>query len=542
MSTKYKRLSEDDLAQEDLKEVDTTNSEKIIINISGERKSKGTYSEVFKAAGFGKWQFLLLMQCGWANASDAIEIMCISFTMSSMHRSLNISNEKLSSLTIALFLGMMVGGYLWGSLADSWGRRKIVIQSLFVNSIFSALSAFAHQFWLIVLLRFLSGVGAGGSLPVCFSYFSEFQPNHRRGAMISALATFWMAGNIVAAGLALVILPSASLAHVSPSGDQWRLFVLMCSLPSFTSAILFCVMPESPLFLIKKGRTKEAFGVLEKMHKWNHRGTGEEMPFSGMFDDDGFSRDCREASPSSSGGCWCSVFKSMFNSVSNQCNVMFSKSQGRRRRSLAMSWVTFSIAFTYGLSMWLPTLIERAERTGSACKPPELSVNGSSLLLTTDAGSKSDDDGGASVYVDVFIGAVAQFPANLLAIFIIDRTGGKPMLIFGFILSGITTLLFWSARTRLHIIIINALFNCSTTVVWDAVDVILPELYETRIRASANGFLTAWSRIAALLGNAVMGAFIDSNCTIPLLTFSTVLLSGAVSSIFLPNTKGIDLG
>lgn len=78
--------------------------------------------------------------------------------------------------------------------------------------------------------------------------------------------------------------------------------------------------------------------------------------------------------------------------------------------------------------MWLPTLIERAERTGSACKPPELSVNGSSLLLTTDAGSKSDDDGGASVYVDVFIGAVAQFPANLLAIFIIDRTGGKPML------------------------------------------------------------------------------------------------------------------
>ena len=41
---------------------------------------------------------------------------------------------------------------------------------------------------------------AGGSLPVCFSYFSEFQPKEKRGAMISALATSWMAGNIFAAG------------------------------------------------------------------------------------------------------------------------------------------------------------------------------------------------------------------------------------------------------------------------------------------------------------------------------------------------------
>ena len=41
---------------------------------------------------------------------------------------------------------------------------------------------------------------AGGSLPVVFSYFSEFQPNEKRGAMISALATFWMAGNVLTAG------------------------------------------------------------------------------------------------------------------------------------------------------------------------------------------------------------------------------------------------------------------------------------------------------------------------------------------------------
>jgi len=47
-----------------------------------------------------------------------------------------------------------------------------------------------------VLLYF----SVGGSIPVIFSYFTEFLPKHRRGAMISALATFWMMGNIIAAG------------------------------------------------------------------------------------------------------------------------------------------------------------------------------------------------------------------------------------------------------------------------------------------------------------------------------------------------------
>ena len=40
----------------------------------------------------------------------------------------------------------------------------------------------------------------GGSIPVIFSYYTEFLPKYRRGAMISGLATFWMAGNIIAAG------------------------------------------------------------------------------------------------------------------------------------------------------------------------------------------------------------------------------------------------------------------------------------------------------------------------------------------------------
>lgn len=501
-----------------------------------EVKKKGSYNEVFDSAGFGKWQILLLFQCGWANASDAIEIMCISFIMTSMGQSFNVSNEKLTGLTVSLFLGMMVGGYVWGSLADHYGRRRIVMQSLLVNSIFSFLSAFAPNLSLLVLLRFLSGIGAGGSLPVCFSYFSEFQPNNRRGAMISMLAAFWMAGNIVAAGLAWLVLPQPQtwVVAISPHGEPWRLFIVLCSIPSFTSALLFLLLPESPLFLYKSGRTAHAFQVLRTVHRWNHHRSAR-MPYSGIFDD----ADAKSCDKPHVSITVASMARSMRDSVAEQWRVMFSTRQGRRRRSLALCGVSFAIAFSYGLSMWLPTLISRIEnQSGSPCDATPLATANISVQQDQKAGNSTTS---ADTYVDVFIGTAAQLPANLVAIAIIDRVGGKPMLVAGFLTSSITSFLFSTSKTKTQVIVVNALFNSATTFVWDALDVVLPELYETRVRASANGFLTAWSRIAALLGNAVMGAFIDTSCYISLLTFALVFIVGAISSFFLPNTRGVDL-
>ena len=54
---------------------------------------------------------------------------------------------------------MMFGGYVWGSMADISGRRKVIIYSLAVNGLFGLASAFAQSYWLLLLLRFLSGFG-----------------------------------------------------------------------------------------------------------------------------------------------------------------------------------------------------------------------------------------------------------------------------------------------------------------------------------------------------------------------------------------------
>ena len=88
-------------------------------------------------------------------------------------------------------------------------------------------------------------------MPVIFTYYCEFQPKEKRGSMISLLATFWMAGNIVAAALAWAMIPHEYGVELHGFNyTSWRIYLAMCVLPSLTSILLFVLFPESPKFLM----------------------------------------------------------------------------------------------------------------------------------------------------------------------------------------------------------------------------------------------------------------------------------------------------
>ena len=97
--------------------------------------------------------------CGWANASDAVEILCISFLLPSAECDLKLTGERKGNLTLILFVGMMLGGYIWGSLADIFGRRNILVNAMLVNAVAVFASSFSQDYYVFLVLRFLSGLG-----------------------------------------------------------------------------------------------------------------------------------------------------------------------------------------------------------------------------------------------------------------------------------------------------------------------------------------------------------------------------------------------
>ncbi|AWP08048.1 putative synaptic vesicle glycoprotein 2B-like isoform 2 [Scophthalmus maximus] len=497
----------------------------------GSAQRRLTYEEAMEEAGFGLFHWLLLVVCGWANASDAVEVLCVSFLLPTARCDLLLTSSDMGLLTASIFLGMMVGGYVWGYLADQRGRCRILVVSLTVNGVFGGLASAAPWFWLLLLLRFISGIGVGGSIPVIFSYFSEFMPRLRRGTMISALATFWMAGNILAAGLAWLVIPR-TWAHFSLGSldfQSWRLFVVLCSIPSLTSALLFrLLMPESPKFLMEAGREKEAIHVFRLMFELNMRGKGKSFPEFGLHTS---SKGRGELEETKTLGSCRERLANILKKGLVPIKQMFNGSL--KARSITLLIIFYCISFSYyGLWMWFPELFERVEDGGSPC---------ANVSLLSPLHNQSCYPVKTAVYMEGFIIAVSNLPGNIFTILMMESTGGKSLLCCSLVVSSLSVFLIYMVQTKTQSLILSCIFSCVSVIAWNALDVVGTELYPTHLRSSALGFFAGIGRVAAIMGNVVFGKLVDTNCAVPVLLVSALLLTGGLVALKLPQSRQTEL-
>ncbi|XP_077425814.1 synaptic vesicle glycoprotein 2C [Vanacampus margaritifer] len=487
-----------------------------------------TYEEAVEVAGFGLFHWLLLLVCGWANASDAVEIVCVSFLLPTARCDLQLSSSDMGLLTASIFLGMMAGGYVWGYLADQRGRCSVLVVSLSVNGLFGGLAGAAPWFWLFLLLRFISGIGVGGSVPVIFSYFSEFMPRLRRGTMISALATFWMAGNILAAGLAWLVIPRTWINFSMGRLDfqSWRVFVVLCSIPSLTSAVIFrLLMPESPKFLMEAGREREAAHVFRQMFRLNMRGKVVTFPeFSLRVNVEQRTHKTETRQP-------CGRLAALLEKGAMPVRQMFGASL--KSRSVVLLIIFYCISFGYyGLWMWFPELFARVEAGSAPC---------ANMSAPAQQHDRDCYPVNTVVYEEGFFIAAANLPGNIFSILVMDNIGGKLLLSVSLLLSSLSVFLIYVVQTKSQSLLLSCLFSGVSVMAWNALDVVATELYPTQLRSSALGFFTGAGRVAAIMGNVAFGNMVDSNCAVPILLVSAMLLTGGVSALFLPRTKQIEL-
>ncbi|XP_034542119.1 synaptic vesicle glycoprotein 2C [Notolabrus celidotus] len=492
----------------------------------GSQQMRLTYEEAVEAAGFGAFHYGLLVVCGWANASDAVEILCVSFLLPTARCDMQLSTSDMGLLTSSIFLGMMLGGYMWGYLADKKGRRKVLILSLTVNGMFGGLSSMVPWFSIFLVMRFISGIGVGGSIPVIFSYFSEFMPRKRRGTMISALATFWMAGNILAAGLAWLVIPRDWKYILGPWAFQsWRLFVVLCSVPSLTSALFFALLlPESPKFLMEAGREKEALRVFKKMFTLNMRGKEKDFTVLGLSVSP--KTDLEESKILGKGGLAWALKKALM-----PIRQMFQAPL--KGRSFVLLVIFYCISFGYyGLWMWFPELFARLEQGGSPC---------TNMTQQHSLRNQSCYPVKTAVYMEGFIIAASNLPGNIFTILMMDNMGGKILLSSSLLVSSLSVFLIYVVRTKYQSLILSCVFSGVSVVAWNALDVVGTELYPTHLRSSALGFFTGIGRVAAIMGNVVFGDLVDTNCAMPILLVSAFLLTGGLVAPLLPQTRNTDL-
>lgn len=266
-------------------------------------------------AGTGPFQRHLLGIFGLVWAADAMQVLAVGFTAASIAVSFGLSVPEALHTGTVFFLGMMIGAFAFGRLADRFGRRRVLIITVACDAVFGLASVFAPDFTILLILRFLTGAAVGGTLPVDYALMAEFLPPKNRGRWLVLLEGFWAVGTVV---VALTAWITSELA----GPDAWRWIFLVTALPALIGIGLRFLVPESPMYLLRTGRDGEANQVLERMLERNGH---PPLPADTTL--------ATPAAPTSAG--------------------IFSPDLRRRTAMILAVWFLVSISY-YGVFTWLP--------------------------------------------------------------------------------------------------------------------------------------------------------------------------------------------
>lgn len=199
----------------------------------------------------------LMLCAGTVWAISAMELVVFTFTRERMEEDIDMGTVALELLGAATPIGSLIGGPLFGIVADVRGRRTALLLSMTLALLSLALSAGARVDNEVLLTRVAAGVGLSGEVPAAIALVYELAPNGRRASAVALLHAF------AAVGAALGVL----LAHFVAPVLGWRVLYLAMSALLLFVAVVRVGLPESPLWLANVGRVDEALTVVTKLDR-----------------------------------------------------------------------------------------------------------------------------------------------------------------------------------------------------------------------------------------------------------------------------------
>lgn len=221
--------------------------------------------------GYGRFHYENIALCSLSILIVGFQNGLPPYVLPAAQCELNLTSFHLGLLNVCFLSGGTLSCFLWGFLADTHGRRKLLIITHFLNSITTIICSLIPHAAALVVCRLLNGflIGAPGS--IVFSYIAEFQPPKYRLRCICFCGFLFTTSWLLLPALAFYILPLDmnynfyNMIYVSP----WRFFMIVLTVPELFLALWFIRMEESPKFYFANGNTTMALLVLRNMFAAN---------------------------------------------------------------------------------------------------------------------------------------------------------------------------------------------------------------------------------------------------------------------------------
>lgn len=159
-------------------------------------------------------------------------------------------------IAAAALAGILLGAVVFGPISDRIGRQKLYTLDLAAFVVCSALQFFVASAWEIFVLRLVMGVCIGADYAIGEPLLAEFSPRRVRGPLLAALNAVWTVGYVAA------YIVGFFLQHAGP--DSWRWMLASGAVPALVVMTLRIGVPESPRWLVSKGRIEEARRIVRR--------------------------------------------------------------------------------------------------------------------------------------------------------------------------------------------------------------------------------------------------------------------------------------
>lgn len=408
-------------------------------------------------APMGASRYRLWFLASGGTLIDGFSIFMLGVALPLIRAELHIGSVMTGLLGAALVLGAAVGALIGGEAADRFGRKAAFLLDMAIIAAGAACAALARDPVPILLGQFLIGIGIGIDFPVSGSYVSEVMPRTSRSRMVVATISLQSVGMLIAAAIAIALL-----SHTTDHA-VWRLIVAASGVVAVAFLLLRLTLPESPRWLIERGRGDEAVGIIDRL-----------VPSSFVV------RQMPAAPAAATPTAAPAGFK-----------VLFSRPYRTRTLLVSVPWFLMDIA-TYGVGLFTPVILGAMHFGAGA--------------TGTIAADFADAKGSGAIDAFLLVGF-------LVGLWAVPRFGRIRMQVVGFLgmMLGMLVLLYASLAahgTSAEVPLIIAgfvLFNLAMNAGPNATTFTLgPELFPTAVRALASGFGAAVAKAGATLGTFLL--------------------------------------
>ncbi len=393
---------------------------------------------------FSRWHLKMgtIVATGWF--FDGFDALAIAYVLPVLIPLWHLNLGQVGVLIGMGYAGQLIGSIFFGWLSERVGRVPVFRYTLVLYTVMSVICAFAWSYDALMWMRAIQGLGLGGEIPILASYIGEFAKSSHRGRYGLGFQLWFSISFVFVAAVSYWVVP-----HLG-----WQAMFLIGAIPAIVIIPTRRLMPESPRWLVSKGRFDEANAILTKIETEISANGAKPLP------------------PIPAGVATVIPAKAR---VGDLLTGIY------RKRTLSVWTIWFcTYIIVYGLNTTVPSLLRTIYH--------------------------------ASLEQSIIYGFYASglgLAFTVTGIFLIDRYGRKPLFMLGQLCSSVPLLILaWYSAPDMNLVAVMALAMLASafnSILALGLSTYTAELYPTEMRSLGVGVGNAWVRFAAIVGPVFLG-------------------------------------